>query len=127
MRRPIITVFVCAIATWFVWTHVVPASAAVYPHRPFLTGDGFLGLSQSERRDYAIGVVEGMLASPYLGASIERASRLNECLSGKDGAEIVAILSGYLGEHAEERRYDMPTVTLRALAALCGTEPYIQP
>src|SRR5215475_3865038 len=101
MRRLIMTVFVCVLATWFGWTHVVPASAAVYPHRPFLTGDGFLALSQSERGDYAIGVVEGMLASPYLGASIERASRLNGCLSGKDSPQIVAILSGYLAEHAE--------------------------
>ena len=127
MRRLMITVVLCAISACFVWVSFAPARAAVYPHRPFLTGDGFLALSNSERSDYAIGVVEGMLAAPYLGASVERASRLNGCLSGKDGAEIAAILDRYLTEHAEERRYDMPTVTLRALAALCGTESYIQP
>src|SRR5262249_32233577 len=127
MSRLMIPVVVCAISASFVWAFSAPARSAVYPHRPFLTGDGFLALPNSERIDYAVGVVEGILAAPYLGASVERASRLDGCLSGKDGAGIVAILSQYLAEHAEERRYEMPTVTLRALAALCGTESYIQP
>jgi hypothetical protein len=116
MRPSIALGLACAL-----WTSFAPARAAVYAHRPFLTGGGFLALSQSERLSYATGVVEGILTAPYLGAPIGRASWLNGCLDGKDGAQLVEILSAYLRKHSEERRYEMPTVTLRAFTALCDS------
>jgi len=96
------------------------ANAEIYVHRPFLTGEAFLALSQSERLAYATGVVEGILSAPYLGAPIERASQLNGCLYGMTGAHIAGILTEYLEGHFAERQYDMSTVTLRALNALCN-------
>ena len=60
--------------------------------------------------------------APYLGAPPARAAQLNACLGSKNDAELAGLLSDYLRHHAEERRYEMPSVTLRALTALCNAE-----
>jgi hypothetical protein len=101
----------------------IPVRAERYAHRPFLTGEAFLALPPSERLSYATGIVEGILTAPYLGAPIERTSQLNGCLYGKNDVQLAGVLSDYLRQHSEERRYEMPSVTLRAFAALCSGEP----
>lgn len=101
---------------------ILPANAEIYAHRAFLTGSAFLGLSPSERLFYETGVVEGVLSAPYLGSPLARAARLDQCLHGMSNAEITGMLTAYLDQHADERQYDMPTVTLRALAARCGRD-----
>ena len=100
----------------------LPVRAERYAHRPFLTGEAFLALPQPERLSYATGIVEGILTAPYLGAPVERASQLNGCLDGKDDVQLAGFLSEYLQHPSAERRYDMPSVTLRALAALCSAD-----
>jgi hypothetical protein len=83
-------------------------------------------MNPSERAIYSTGVVEGILSAPYLGAPLERASALNWCLYGMTGERIADILTKYLEAHPEERRYEMPTVALRALSRTCklsGTAP----
>ena len=102
---------------------VCPASAARYAHRPFVTGEAFLAFSPAGRESYATGILDDLLTAPYLGAPLARAAQLNACLGSKSDAELAGLLSDYLRQHAEERRYEMPSVTLRALTALCGAEP----
>jgi len=101
---------------------MAPAKAEIYAHRGFLTGDAFLALSPSERLFYETGVVEGVLSAPYLGSPLPRAARLDGCLRGMSNAEVTDMMTAYLGKHADERQYEMPTVTLRALAARCGRD-----
>lgn len=96
------------------------ASAEIYAHRGFLTGSAFLALPPSERLFYATGVLEGVLSAPYLGSPLGRPAQLDRCLYGVSNARVADILADYLGKHSEEQRFEMPTVTLRALAALCG-------
>lgn len=103
-------------------TAIAPASAEIYAHRGFLTGGAFLALSPSERLFYETGVVEGVLSAPYLGSPLPRAARLDRCLHGMSNAQVTDMLTEYLHRHADERQYEMPTVTLRALAVLCGPE-----
>jgi hypothetical protein len=106
----------CTIST------TAPASAEIYTHRAFLTGGAFLALSPSERLLYETGVVEGVLSAPYLGSPLPRAARLDRCLHGMSNAEVTDMLTAYLDKHADERQYEMPTVTLRALDARCGRD-----
>jgi hypothetical protein len=98
------------------------AHAEIYPHRGFLTGSAFLALSPPERLYYTTGVLEGVLSAPYLGSPLERPARLDRCLSDMSNAHVADVLTAYLGKHAEERPFEMPSVTLRALAILCGTK-----
>jgi hypothetical protein len=42
-------------------------------------------------------------------------------LHGMSNAQVADILTEYLDRHSAERRFEMPTVTLRALAAVCNT------
>ena len=106
----------CAVST------IAPANAEIYAHRAFLTGGAFLALSPSERLLYETGVVEGVLSAPYLGSPLPRAARLDRCLHGMSNAEVTDMLTAYLDKHADERQYEMPTVTLRALDARCGRD-----
>ena len=96
------------------------ANAEIYVHRGFLTGGAFLALSPPERLYYTTGVLEGVLSAPYLGSPLERPARLDRCLNDKSNADVADILTDYLGKHAEEQRFEMPSITLRALAVLCG-------
>ena len=98
------------------------ANGEIYAHRGFLTGSAFLALSPQERLFYATGVLEGVLSAPYLGSPLDRPAKLDRCLSGVSNARVADILTDYLDKHSAERRFEMPTVTLRALATLCGVK-----
>lgn len=100
---------------------IATAKAEIYAHRGFLTGSAFLALSPSERLFYATGVVEGVLSAPYLGSPLQRVAQLDRCLHGMSNAQVADILTEYLDRHSAERRFEMPTVTLWALAAVCNT------
>ncbi len=62
----------------------------------FDSGEGYLQMSQSEQRAYAIGVVNGMLLAPLFGAPKNKMLQIENCLGGMSDSQVAAILAKYL-------------------------------
>ena len=62
----------------------------------FLTGNQYRSFAASDRRKYAMGLVDGMLLSPFFGAEKKRLSWLESCATGMNDGQIVAIFDKYL-------------------------------
>lgn len=54
----------------------------------FMAAKDFLGLTTSERRKYAMGFINGVMASPMLGADENRVIAPHECLTGMHDEQI---------------------------------------
>jgi hypothetical protein len=62
----------------------------------FLTGETLLAMSSSEQRAYTMGIVNGLLISPFLGAEGKELNRIKKCLTGMTDSQITAIHTMYL-------------------------------
>lgn len=75
------------------------AQEPVEIHNGFLTGEEFLNMSDSEKRAFSMGTINGMLLAPFLGAPKERMSRIESCVEGMTGLQVAAILEKYLRDN----------------------------
>ena len=90
----------------------------------FITGNDFLTLNEYAKRKYIIGYVDGLFASPFLGAPESQLKTFKECVEDMVDTQLVAILIKYLGERPEEWRELMSAIAYRSLVIeTCGLKP----
>lgn len=103
---------------------VLPAYAQetggiVSVHNGFLTGNDYLKLGKEERVFYAVGIIEGMLLSPFLGAPQNRLSWIEHCMEGMTNYQAEAIISKYLENHPGEWHQQLHVTTFDAMNEAC--------
>ena len=85
----------------------------------FLTGEGFLKLSQKEKVSYAMGIVDGFLSAPMFGANAKYVDWLSECAKGKTNTQVSAILTKYLQDNPGRWDKSVQILMFEALLAEC--------
>ncbi len=103
-----------------------PTQNASDPDKGVLIHDGFGTaavfldqMSDAERRAYAIGVVNGMLVSPLLGAPKERLRALERCFENMTDKQVAALLLKHIREHPERWHYGLHIESWVALKDGC--------
>src|SRR5580698_4823881 len=67
----------------------------------FMNTGEYSDLPPVEQYGYAMGFVNGMMASGNLGADISKLETLNGCTEGMQAKQLAAVLDKYVKEHPE--------------------------
>jgi hypothetical protein len=87
----------------------------------FLTAEEFTQMGDQSQRDYAMGVVDGMLLAPLFGAPRaqndgQSIGAFGDCISRMSGRQVAAIISKFVRDHPERWNDSMHTVAFTAMA-----------
>jgi hypothetical protein len=85
----------------------------------FFTGKDYLDMSDTERRAYATGGINGMLVAPFFGAPEENLNWLKTCTARMSDEDIAGILTRYIREQPNQLNYSLNVLTFNALRSAC--------
>ena len=83
----------------------------------FFTAKDYLDMSETERRAYITGQINGMLVAPFFGAPEKNLSWLKSCSAMSD-EELASILARYIRDQANQQQ-NLNVVTFTALRESC--------
>jgi hypothetical protein len=84
------------ILTLLTFINVYSSQHRVSISRGFFTGKDYFEMSDSEKRAYATGAINGMLVSPFFGAPEDRVAWLKNCTVRLSDEETATIVSKYI-------------------------------
>jgi len=87
--------------------------------RGFFTGKDYFEMSDTEKRAYATGAINGMLVAPFFGAPEERLTWLKTCTGKMSDEQTASILSNYINNDASQLNMSLNVVTFYALKDAC--------
>jgi hypothetical protein len=87
--------------------------------RGFFTGKDYFEMSETEKRAYATGAINGMLVAPFFGAPEENVSWLKTCSAKMSDEQIAGILTRYLREHPNQMDTNLNVITFNAMRDAC--------
>ena len=88
----------------------------------FFTGKDYLDMSDTEKRAYVTGEINGMLVAPFFGAPEENLNWLKTCSARKSDEELAAILSRFISDKPAQMQANLNVVTFTALREACKTQ-----
>jgi hypothetical protein len=87
--------------------------------RGFFNAKDYLSMSDTERRAYATGAINGMLVSPFFGASEENLNWLKTCTSAMSDEQLASVLSDYIRSQPNQLDSTLNVVTFTAIREHC--------
>ena len=87
----------------------------------FFSGKDYLDMSDTEKRAYVTGEINGMLVAPFFGAPEENLSWLKSC-ARKSDEELALILSRFIRDQPAHMQASLNVVTFNALREACKTQ-----
>ena len=85
----------------------------------FFSGKDYFDMSDTEKRAYVTGQINGMLVAPFFGAPEENLSWLKTCTSKMSDEDLAAILSRFLRDQPGQMQTNLNVVTFNALREAC--------
>jgi hypothetical protein len=85
----------------------------------FFTGKDLLDMTETERRAYATGAINGMLVAPFFGAPEENLNWLKSCTAKMSDEQIAGILTRYIREQPDQQQNNLNVVTFTAMRDAC--------
>ena len=85
----------------------------------FFTGKDYLDMSDTEKRAYATGGINGMLVAPFFGAPEENVNWLKTCTGKMSDEDIAGILTRYIREQPKQMDTHLNVVTFNAIREAC--------
>jgi len=85
----------------------------------FFSGKDYLDMSDTEKRAYVTGQMNGMLVAPFFGAPEENLSWLKSCSSRKSDEELAGIVSRFIRDQPGQMQMNLNVVTFNALREAC--------
>ena len=108
------------ILIFLTFINVYASQQPVSISRGFFTGKDYFEMSDSEKRAYATGAINGMLVSPLFGAPEDRVTWLKTCTVKLSDEETAAILSKYIASDPNQMTLSLNVVTFNALKDACN-------
>ena len=87
--------------------------------RGFFLGRDYFEMSDTEKRAYATGAVNGMLVAPFFGAPEERLNWLKTCTGKLSDEQTASILTNYISNDSNQLSMSLNVVTFNALKDAC--------
>jgi hypothetical protein len=85
----------------------------------FFTGKDYLDMSDTERRAYVTGQINGMLVAPFFGAPEENLNWLKTCSGKMSDEELATILARFIRDQPNQTQQNLNVVTFSALREAC--------
>lgn len=85
----------------------------------FFTGKDYLDMTDTERRAYATGAINGMLVAPLFGAPQDNLNWLKNCTGKMSDDQIAAILTKHINDQPSQLQSPLNVVTFNAIQGAC--------
>src|SRR5688572_24412553 len=85
----------------------------------FFTGKDYLDMTDTERRAYATGSINGMLVAPFFGAPEENLNWLKTCTAKMSDDQIAAIVTKFITDQPNQAQLNLNVVTFNAIRVAC--------
>jgi len=85
----------------------------------FFTGKEYLEMSDTERRAYVTGDINGMLVAPFFGAPEENLNWLKTCTGKMSDEELASIVTKFIHEQPDQMQANLNVVTFNAVREAC--------
>jgi len=102
------------------------AFVTVYAHQQrvtisagFFTGKDYLDMTDTERRAYATGGINGMLVAPFFGAPEGNLNWLKTCSAKMSDEQVAGILTRYIREQPNGMDTNLNVITFNAMRDAC--------
>jgi hypothetical protein len=121
MKRllPLAVLLAAAFAALFALSSVHANQQKVSIGPGFFTGKEYLEMSDTERRAYATGAINGMLVAPFFGAPEDNMAWLKSCTVKLSDEDIAAILTRYIRDNESQSSYNLNVLTFNAVRNAC--------
>ena len=103
----------------FTTVNVFASQQRVSISRGFFTGRDYFEMSDTEKRAYATGAVNGMLVAPFFGAPEEKLRWLKTCTAKMSDEQTAAVITRYLSANADQLGTSLNVATFNALKDAC--------
>jgi len=84
----------------------------------FFTGKDYLDMSDTERRAYATGSINGMLVAPFFGAPEEKLTWLKTCTSKMSDEQLATVVTRFVRDQPNPEA-NLNVLTFGALREAC--------
>ena len=85
----------------------------------FFTGKDYLDMSDTEKRAYVTGGINGMLVAPFFGAPEENVNWVKTCTGKMSDEELAGVLAKYIHDKANQMDSNLNVVTFNAIREAC--------
>ena len=85
----------------------------------FFSGKDYLDMSDTEKRAYVTGEINGMLVAPFFGAPEENLAWLKTCSAKMSDEDLAAILTRFIRDQPGQMQMNLNVVTFNALREAC--------
>ena len=85
----------------------------------FFSGKDYLDMSDTEKRAYVTGEINGMLVAPFFGAPEENLNWLKTCTGKMSDEELAGILNRYIREQPKQMDTNLNVVVFNAIREAC--------
>ncbi|HEX3248372.1 MAG TPA: hypothetical protein VHS05_03015 [Pyrinomonadaceae bacterium] len=89
----------------------------------FFTGKDYLDMSDTEKRAYATGEINGMLVAPFFGAPEENLNWLKTCTGKLSDEQLATILTRFIRDQPDQMQVNLNVVTFNAMRDACRKLP----
>ena len=87
----------------------------------FFAAKDYLDMSDTEKRAYVTGQMNGMLVAPFFGAPEENLSWLKTCSAKMSDEQLASIVTRYIRDQPNQTQ-NLNVVTFAALREACGRQ-----
>lgn len=105
----------------FVSQSIAENDGSVLIRNGFIKGSEFKSFSNVSKNMYSMGLVDGILLSPFYGVPKLKMEKFETCIIGMNGSQLTAIFDKYLAEHPERWHQSMHTLAFVALKEACSS------
>ena len=85
----------------------------------FFTGKDYLDMSDTEKRAYVTGGINGMLVAPFFGAPEENLSWLKTCTGKMSDEQLAAIVTQFIRDKPNHVDTNLNVLTFNAIRDAC--------
>ena len=85
----------------------------------FFTGGDYFKMSDTERRAYATGAINGMLVAPFFGAPEDNLNWLKTCTTKLSDEQLAGMISQHLRDQPDQLQSNLNVVTFNAIRDAC--------
>ena len=85
----------------------------------FFSGKDYLDMSDTEKRAYVTGEINGMLVAPFFGAPEENLAWLKTCSAKISDEDLAALLTRFIRDQPGQMPTNLNVVTFNALREAC--------